>query len=155
MSEPAVRAAYDAVARAYADQFAGELGHKPLDRALLASLCDLTGEGVLADVGCGPGHVTRFLADLHADVVGVDLSQEMVAVARERNPDLRFLQGSMLDLPVADRAWAGAACQYSMIHLTDAERAAACADLARVIRPGGALLVAFHVDTPPRKDREG
>ena len=51
MSEPAVRAAYDAVARAYADQFAGELIHKPLDRALLAALCDLTGEGVLADVG--------------------------------------------------------------------------------------------------------
>ena len=48
---------------------------------------------------------------------------------------------------MADRAWAGAASQYSIIHLTDAERAAACTELARVIRPGGALLVAFHVDT--------
>jgi ubiquinone/menaquinone biosynthesis C-methylase UbiE len=147
VSEPAVRATYDAVARAYADQFDGELGHKPLDRALLAPLCDMTGEGVLADVGCGPGHVTRFLADRHADVVGVDLSPEMVAVARERHPDLRFMEASMLDLPVADQAWAGAACQYSIIHLTDAERSVACGELARVIRAGGSLLVAFHVDT--------
>ena len=53
----------------------------------------------------------------------------------------------MLDLPVADQAWAGAACQYSIIHLTDDERVAAFTEVARVIRPGGALLVAFHVDT--------
>jgi len=54
----------------------------------------------------------------------------------------------MLDLPVADGAWAGAASLYSIIHLTPSERATACDEFARVIRPGGWLLVAFHVDSP-------
>ena len=147
-SEPAVRATYDAVARAYAAQLADELDHKPLDRALLGLLAEAASDGRLADVGCGPGHVTRFLADRHPDVVGVDLSAEMVAVARERHPELEFVRASMLDLPVPDAAWAGAACLYAIIHLTPAERARAASELARVLRPGGPLLVAFHVDSP-------
>lgn len=146
-SEPSVRATYDAVARAYADQLSDELDHKPLDRALLGMLAEQTRPGRLADVGCGPGHVTRFLADRHPDVIGVDLSAEMVTVARERHPDLEFLRASMLDLPVPAQAWAGAACLYAIIHLTAAERALAMIELARVLRPGGLVLVAFHVDS--------
>ncbi len=60
-----VRAAYDAVARAYDEQLSNELGGKPLDRALLEGFLELTGAGTIADVGCGPGHVTRFLAARH------------------------------------------------------------------------------------------
>lgn len=51
---------------------------------------------------------------------------------------------SLLDLPVADDAWAGAVALYSIIHLDPGERAAAWRELARVVR--GVLLVAFHVD---------
>jgi len=144
-----VRAAYDAVARAYDRQFGDELDGKPLDRALLAVLVELVGTGTIADVGCGPGHVTRYLATQHADdVVGVDLSPGMIAVARERAPELTFTVGSMLLLPTTDAAWAGAVSLYSIIHLTADERAAACREFARVIQPGGWLLVAFHVDSP-------
>ena len=57
-----VRAAYDAIARAYHDQLGEELAGKPLDRALLEAFAELAGAGMIADVGCGPGHVTRFLA---------------------------------------------------------------------------------------------
>src|SRR6185312_10301611 len=73
-----VRAGYDAVARAYDEKFSGELDHKPLDRALLNALCEMTIGGTLADVGCGPGHVSRFLAGRHPDVVGIDLSPAMI-----------------------------------------------------------------------------
>ncbi|MGA8114454.1 MAG: methyltransferase domain-containing protein [Actinocatenispora sp.] len=143
-----VRAAYDAIARAYDAQLGDELDAKPLDRALLGGFCELVGSGRIADVGCGPGHVTRFLAARHGDVVGVDLSPGMVAVARERAPELTFTEGSMLRLPVADDAWAGAVAMYSIIHLDAADRAVACHELARAVRPGGWLLVAFHVDSP-------
>jgi SAM-dependent methyltransferase len=81
-------------------------------------------------------------------VVGLDLSAEMVAVARERAPELRFAVASMLDLPAADGAWAGAVALYSIIHLGDDERARACRELARVLRPGARLLVSFHVESP-------
>lgn len=147
LSDP-VRATYDAVAREYDRQLGGELAGKPVDRALLRALVELVVSGTIADVGCGPGHVTRFLAELHTDVIGVDLSPAMIAIAQERAPAVRFRVGSMLRLAEADGAWQGAVSLYSIIHLTPAERLTAFREFARVIRPGGFLLLAFHVDSP-------
>ena len=143
-----LRDTYDTVARAYDAQLADELDHKPLDRALLAAFLELAGPGPVADVGCGPGHVTRFLAARHPDVRGLDLSPAMIGIARERAPGLPFAVGSMLELPVPDDAWAGAVALYSIIHLSAAERAVAFRELARAVRDGGWLLVSFHVDGP-------
>jgi SAM-dependent methyltransferase len=143
-----LRDAYDSVARAYDAQLADELDHKPLDRALLTAFLELTGPGPVADVGCGPGHVTRFLAVRHPDVRGLDLSPAMIEIARNRAPGLRFTVASMLSLPVADGAWAGAVAMYSIIHLSPPERAAAFRELARALREQGLLLVSFHVDGP-------
>lgn len=140
-----VRRTYDLIAHDYDREIGDELDHKPLDRALLTALVELVDSGRLADVGCGPGHVTRYLATLHDDVVGIDLSPEMVAVGRAHAPGLTFEVASMLALPVADDSWAGAVALYSVIHLTSAERAVALRELARVVRPGGPVLVSFHV----------
>lgn len=150
MDHPAagVQATYDAVARAYDTQLRDELDGKPLDRALLESFVELAAGGTVADVGCGPGHVTRFLAARHPDVVGIDLSPRMIDIAREQAPALTFTVGSMTDLPAADQAWSGAVALYSIIHLTADERAAECREFARTVRPGGWLLVAFHIDSP-------
>jgi SAM-dependent methyltransferase len=141
------RAAYDAIARAYEAKFGDELDSKPLDRALLEGFVALVGGGALADLGCGPGHVTRFLAARSPQVTGIDLSPGMIQVARERAPELAFVVGSMLRLPAADGVWSGAVALYSIIHLTADERAVACREFARTVRPGGWLLVAFHVDS--------
>jgi SAM-dependent methyltransferase len=143
-----VLAAYDAVAGAYDAQLADELDHKPLDRALLTAFLELVGSGAIADIGCGPGHVTRWLAARHADVIGIDLSPGMIDIARRRAPKLTFAVASMVELPAGQAAWAGIVAAYSIIHLTPDERARACAEFARVLRPGGWLLVAFHVDGP-------
>jgi trans-aconitate methyltransferase len=91
-----VQAAYDAVARAYHAQLGDELDGKPLDRALLDAFIELAGAGTIADVGCGPGHVTCFLAARHAEVIGGDLSPGMIGVAREHTPALAF---------AVDRCW--------------------------------------------------
>jgi ubiquinone/menaquinone biosynthesis C-methylase UbiE len=139
---------YNAVAVAYDRQFGDELDGKPLVRTLLNALVELVGTGVIADVGCGPGHITRYLAHHHGDVVGIDLSPGMIAVARARASELLLTVGSMLSLPVADRALAGAVALYSIIHLTADERATAFSEFARAIAPRGWLLVAFHVDSP-------
>ncbi len=141
------RATYDAIAAAYDAQLGAELDGKPLDRALLDACCELADGGTLADVGCGPGHITRHLAARHDDVLGVDLSPAMVSIARRRAPDLPFVAGSMLHLPFPDDSWAGAVAMYSIIHLRPDERATACREMARVLRPGANLLVAFHIDS--------
>lgn len=143
-----VQKAYDAVAREYDRQISDELEHKPLDRAWLTAFADLVGTGTIADVGCGPGHVTRYLAGLHHDVVGVDLSPAMVAIARERAPQVTFTVESMLALAAGDEAWVGVVAWYSIIHLEDHQRPTAYAEFARVLQPGGYLLIAFHIDSP-------
>jgi SAM-dependent methyltransferase len=144
-----VRASYDAVAERYAAAFADELAGKPLERGLLDAFAELCGAvgGPVADVGCGPGHVTRYLADRGARAFGLDLSPGMVAVARARLPGLEFRTGSLAALGAPDGAWAGAVALYSIIHLQPAHRAGAYRELARVIRTGGWLLVAFHTSS--------
>ena len=57
------RRSYDAVATQYAAAIGDELRHKPLDRALLNLISDLVADGVVLDLGCGPGHVAAHLAE--------------------------------------------------------------------------------------------
>ncbi len=142
---------YDRVASEYTARYADELRFKPLDRALLDWFVGETqGRGPVADVGCGPGHVARSLHERGFPVVGVDLSGEMVAVARRLTPAVRFEQGSILDLPAVDGAWAGIAALYSIIHIAPADLARATAEFARVLQPGGVVMVSFHIGTEIR-----
>jgi SAM-dependent methyltransferase len=143
----AVRASYDAVARRYAEEIAGELSAKPVDRALYGLFAQLVGAGApVGDVGCGPGHVACYLAGLGLRPHGVDLSPGMVEQARDRYPGLDFSVGSFAALPDVD--WAGAVVPYSIIHVDPVERPTAWRNLARAIRPGGWLLVVFHLEAP-------
>jgi SAM-dependent methyltransferase len=141
-----VRGSYDRVANEYARRIADELDGKPFDRALLDRLDDeLRGAGPVCDLGCGPGHVGRYLADRGVEVVGVDLSPGMLDVARLRNPGMTFLEGDMRALPVPDGSWAAIVCFYAIVHLAPGELPAAFAEFRRVLRPGGRVVVAFHI----------
>jgi SAM-dependent methyltransferase len=137
---------YDLVADEYVRRIFDELQHKPLDRQLLdrfaASVRDF---GPACDMGCGPGHVARYLHEQGIRVSGVDLSPEMVARARCLTPAVEFRQGDMLALDVADESWAGIAAFYSIIHIPRGDLPRALAELHRVLQPGGRLLVAFHI----------
>src|SRR5262245_81656 len=90
---------YDRLAEEYAARIFGELAGKPLDRALLDCLAEQVGSlGPVADIGCGPGHVARYLHERGVPALGIDLSPEMVARARHLSPDISFEQGNMLAL---------------------------------------------------------
>ena len=150
--QPRTRASYDRVASEYTQRIADELEFKPLDRALLDRLAQRVGEltgnsktGVIGDLGCGPGHVGRYLHVLGMDVVGVDLSAGQLQQARRLNPGIGFLQADLRALGVADNSWSGIAAFYSIIHIPRTEVIAVLHELRRVLRPGGWLLLAFHV----------
>ncbi|MFC4852575.1 class I SAM-dependent DNA methyltransferase [Actinophytocola glycyrrhizae] len=141
------RTSYDAVAEHYADQVRGSLSTKPYLRAMVMLFADLVrgaGDGPVADVGCGPGHVTAFLRDLGLAAFGVDLSPRMVEVARREHPDARFEVGSMTELDLADDSLAGLLAWWSLIHLPDDEVAIALAHFRRVLRPRAPLMIGFH-----------
>lgn len=102
-------------------------------------------EGVICDLGCGPGQVARYLKDRGAEVIGVDFSAAMIKQARLRNPDIKFVCADMRALPVKDAAWGGIAAFYSIIHTPRPQIPALLLELKRVLRPGGALLLAYHL----------
>jgi ubiquinone/menaquinone biosynthesis C-methylase UbiE len=136
-----VRRSYDAVAEGYATEFSHELDHKPVERALYALFAELVGaDARVGDVGCGPGHVTAYLAALGLNPVGIDPSPGMISVAKVQHPTLEFRVGAAADLGEPDGAWAGAVAPYSLIHVESGDRPAACIELARVIAPTGWLL---------------
>ena len=117
-----LQASYDRVAGEYARRIFDELEHKPLDRQLLdrfaAGVRDL---GPACDLGCGPGHVARYLHEHGVTVVGVDLSPEMVQTARRLNPGLEFRQGDMRSMGLQDGSWGGIVAFYSLIHVPPPE----------------------------------
>jgi SAM-dependent methyltransferase len=141
-----VEASYDRVAGEYARRIAGELAHKPLDRELLDRFAArVRGAGPVADVGCGPGHVARYLAGRGVEAFGIDLSPGMVEQARALHPELTFRVGDVTALDAPDGAWAGAVVYYSLLHLARPAVVPALRGLARALRPGAPLFVAFHV----------
>lgn len=144
------RTAYDTVAVDYARVLAGELAGSPYHRAVLALYAELV-DGPVAEVGCGPGRVTAHLAALGVDAYGIDLSPGMVAVAGETYPHLRFEVGTMTALDLPDAALGGVVSWYSLIHVPPADQPAVLAELARVLRPGGRLLLAFQVGDETRQ----
>ena len=146
-----VRRSYDAVAEKYAAGFAVELAGKPLDRALLACLIEQAGRGApIADVGCGPGHVSAWLGGHGAAAVGIDLSAAMVAVGRHAYPEVEFREGDLLDLPAADGEFGAVVALYSIIHLEPGELPRAFGEIRRVLRTSGLALVAFHIGSEVR-----
>jgi SAM-dependent methyltransferase len=137
---------YDRVADEYVRRIFDELQHKPFDRQLLDRFAaDVRDAGPVCDVGCGPGHVARYLHERGVRVCGVDLSPAMVERARRLTPGVEFRQGDMMALEAPDKAWAGIVAFYSIIHIPPGDMARALAELLRVLRPGGTLLLAFHV----------
>jgi SAM-dependent methyltransferase len=141
-----VQASYDVVADEYARRIFEELEHKPLDRQLLDRFAArVQAIGPACDMGCGPGHVARYLKERGVEVIGVDLSPAMVDLARQLNPGIEFRQGDMRSLEVEDGSWAGVVAFYSLIHIPPPEVAQVLCELKRVLRPGGTLLVSFHI----------
>lgn len=152
------RTSYDTVAVSYADQMRGALTGAPYLRAALALFADLVqaaGDGPVVDVGCGPGHVTAHLRDLGVDAFGIDLSSAMVDVARHEHPRLRFEVGSMTDLELADASVVGLLAFWSLIHVPDEAVPTVFGQFRRVLRPGGPLLLGFHVGEESRLKTQG
>jgi SAM-dependent methyltransferase len=141
-----VGGSYDAVARQYREHFGDELARKPLDRALLQVVLEETeAGGVIGDLGCGPGHVTAWLAARGASTVGIDLSSEMLDVGRGTYPAVEFRHGDLRCLPAGDGEFASVVCLYCIIHLAPPDLPRAFAEIRRTLRPSGLFLVSFHV----------
>ena len=149
------RVFYDTVAEEYAVQFGDLRPGTPLDRGVLHGFAELVGEGgEVADLGCGPGRVTAYLASQGLSVFGLDVSESMLAIARRENPGLRFVRGSMQEPELPDGSLDGVVSWYSIIHTPEEHLPALFAVFHRVLRPGGHLLLGFQSGDEPRRYEE-
>jgi SAM-dependent methyltransferase len=150
-----VRESYDRIADEYAVRIFNELQHKPLDRDLLNRFAaEMTGRGQVCDMGCGPGHVARYLRDAGTTVFGLDLSTKMVEQARRLNPDILFREGNMMALDLEDRTLAGIAAFYAIVNIPNESLRLVFREMDRVLRPGGLLLLAFHAGDEVLQEKE-
>jgi len=147
MGDPdSIRISYDSVAEAYAEHLFFELEQKPLDRHLLNRFAEaVRNHGLVSDLGCGPGHVARYLHEQGVQTLGIDLSPEMIRRAAERSPGLEFRAGDFRHLDLADGSLAGIVAFYAIVHLEPHELVPAFREFRRVLTTDGALLVAFHI----------
>lgn len=140
------RAAYDTVARRYADEIAGELANKPFDREFLDRFAaSVVGRGRVVELGAGPAHVAAYLQERGVEVSALDLSPAMVAQARRLFPKLESVVGDMLALPFEDGSLAGVIAFYSIVHFDDDQLGLAFGEMARVLALGGLAALAFHI----------
>jgi SAM-dependent methyltransferase len=141
-----IRESYDRLAEEYTRRIADELQHKPLDRELLDRFAKQTkGRGDVCDMGCGPGHVARYLRDAGASVFGLDLSPGMLEQAQKLNPDIPFREGNMLSLDIPDGTLAGVAAFYAIVNIPRQSLPLVFREIWRVLQSRGLLLLAFHI----------
>ena len=113
----------------------------PVQQASLEAL-ELGGSDRLLDVGCGTGRASRVAASVAGAVVGVDLSSQMIAKARELAigiGNVRFDVGDVDRLPFDDGAFTAVLCSNAFHHYPDPQRAVA--EMTRALAPGGRLVV--------------
>ncbi len=142
------QSSYDAVASEYAERFKDEMDDKPFGRDCLDRLTrEVSDLGPICDLGCGPGQIARYLHRQGVKTLGVDLSPNMIAEAQRLNPEIHFHQGNMVSLPDEDNSWGGIAAFYCIIHIPGEQIVDALREMKRVLKPGGVLLVTFHIGT--------
>ena len=136
---------YDRLAEDYARAYCDEFERKPFDRRLLSRFVRNMPAGKrICDLGCGSGHVANHLKSLGAEVLGIDLSPGMVAVASKTYPSIEFRTGDMLGLDLPTGTLGGIVCFYSIIHLDRHCLGRAAAEMFRVLGDEGRALLSFH-----------
>ncbi|GCD95925.1 class I SAM-dependent methyltransferase [Embleya hyalina] len=144
----AVRESYDTVAATYVTHVKGPAQLDPVSRAMLAAFIELVRRadlGPVADLGCGPGKVTAYLAESGLPTFGVDLSPKMIESARHAYPSLRFDVGSMTALDLPDDELGGILAFFSTHHTPPEQLPVVFSEFHRTLAPGGRLMLGGHI----------
>lgn len=150
--DAATLAAYDAVADIYAAASAAAWEDAEFDRWLLGRLARWSRGWPIADIGCGAGHTTAYLAECGAEVIGSDASPALIAAARARHPGLDFevTPFSRFMRPRTAAGWGAVAGWSCLGQLASSEVGPLMASLAATLRLGGYLALKVEVGDQTR-----
>lgn len=143
------RQAYNLAARKYHDLFYNEMNEKEYDRKLLDSFAArFNNDSLICDAGCGPsGHIGRYLFDKGINVVGVDISEKCIELARLNNPEMKFECADISKMPFDDNSFDGLISYYSIINTPKIYVKKIFSEFCRVLKPNGYLLLAVKAGT--------
>lgn len=146
-SQEKVLHCYNQVASDYAIERWDELTRKQVDRLLLKEFAAINKDkGLCADFGCGPGQTTKYLYDNGLkNIVGVDLSPEMVNVAKKLSPQINFETGDLLNIAYPSEHLGSVLAFYAIVHFTLDQVGKCFAEINRVLKTNGEFLFSFHV----------
>ena len=149
MGKRDVKDFYNKTAQQWADKFYADDEHLPV---LLDFMGRLPYGSRVLDLCCGAGYDSMRLAQMGASVVGIDLCEESIAIAKERNPKIPFYVGNMLD-DYSDIGHVEAIiCLAGLVHLPEEQLRMAFERMAQVMAPGGVVLLMVR-DGEGRIDR--
>jgi SAM-dependent methyltransferase len=135
MSEADPRAGYAWWSETY-DETANQI--VALEEPVVWSIVDSLPPGKALDTACGTGRHARHLVERGHEVLGIDVTPEMLELAAAAIPGASFLEADLRDIPAEGERFDLVVCGLALAHL--AELDAAVAELARVLRPGGRLV---------------
>lgn len=138
------RRAYNLAAKKYHELFHNELREKAYDRDLLDSFAGRFAPGsLLCDAGCGPSaQIGRYLADKGMKVVGVDISDRCIKMAKDLNPNIQFRREDIVEMSFGRDVFDGVVSYYSIIHTPKKFVGRIFEEFHRILKPDGHLLVA-------------
>jgi demethylmenaquinone methyltransferase / 2-methoxy-6-polyprenyl-1,4-benzoquinol methylase len=148
LPETQVRAMFDRIARVYDlmnSVMTAGMHHRWRERA--ADLARVGPGSRALDVATGTGDLAVQLARRGASVVGLDFSEPMLELARDKAPGVEFVQGNALELPWADAEFDAVTVGFGARNFADLDRG--LAEMARVTKPGGRVVI-LEITTPQR-----
>ncbi|MDJ1480927.1 class I SAM-dependent methyltransferase [Cytophagaceae bacterium YF14B1] len=137
---------YDKIATNYAAKTQDEFAPNQFERVLIREFAlEVLHRGKVIDVGCGSGQITDFLSKHKiTDLVGIDMSSQMIHIAKEQYPLLQFEVADLQQLPYPDHSFGAVLAFYSMIHFDEEQLKIAFQEIKRTLSANGQFLLAFH-----------
>ena len=129
---------YDSISAAYAETFSEPSDHIDDFLRLIPT------EGKVLDAGCGPGVDSAYMSAKGFRVIGVDLSSQMLELAREKSPNTVFQLADVRKVSFEDETFDGVLASYSLIHLPKKDVPETVDNFFRMLKPGGAICIGIQ-----------
>lgn len=150
-------AVFGKIAQKYADEYFDDDADFPY---IARFLNDVKPSGKILDLACGPGMLTKHLIDKGLQAEGIDLSTDMIEIARQKVPQAKFQVMDMRQLDFPDEAFDGLLVTYGLIYIPSPQLPATLKELNRVLKPGGSIFMinqegaGDHIEQEPMKPDE-
>jgi ubiquinone/menaquinone biosynthesis C-methylase UbiE len=138
---------YEKIADAYAQHYFSEMSDTPYIDIFLNQLPP---KGHVLDIGCGPGQFTQYMMKKDFEVTGIDYSQEMIKLAKQKVPTGHFQHMDMKHMNFEDETFDGLLAAYSLIHIPSKEIPQTLREFHRVLIPNGLIHIIAQSGEPDK-----